>query len=273
MSDLATVVYTNKNNLPIVKLFLQQFMKHTSTRFHEQSKLYVVLNEIPDNVVDLGSTVEIINANVPFEGNGGHFSKTVEYALHHITEPYIFWFCDDYLLTDDIDEQRLDLLLTILKREPIDMFTFASIVQHSGYKSTTFNEFDGETFYHVDDDYLHKFSVQPCIWKRTSLLDVVQNNTITLHDLDCSRIMNKEKYNVVCTPYRIYDVCPTCPQKFIIQYIEIIRHGVFQLEENGQAYLPPYQEFLTNFILDNELHINESYRKYFGFDPTTLTRR
>lgn len=275
----AAVVYTNEKNFPIVKLFIDEYIKHTSEQFKQTVKLYVVANNVPEEYEQYLNThtfIQIVNATVPYDVVGRQFSKTLRVALReHIHEDYILWFCDDYLLTDTLEEDRLQNLLHLVKDSGIDMFTFASIPQHVNFihaEQLPYNQykFENERFYYVDNGYMHKFSVQPCIWKRSSLLDIAEANDISLHDMDCSNVLNGDRYTVVCTPYRIYDSCPTCPQKFIMSYIEVIRHGVFILQQNGQHKVEPYMTWLTDYIVRNGVHLDDRYARYFGFDASTL---
>jgi hypothetical protein len=133
--------------------------------------------------------------------------------------------------------------------------------------------FQPNTFYKTDNQYKHAYSVQPCIWKKSSLQQLLNDNpSASLHDMDNSILINKDNYNIICTNYKIYDGC--CPPEyFIIGYVEIIRHGVFLMALNGHEHMEgSYQDiFLKQLIKDNNLHNKSEYNKYIGFDKTLVT--
>ena len=235
IDNLAVVVYTNETYFPILKLFIKYFRRYCPANPH----IYVVANNTK-NMKEQFDNVTFLDGNVEFHANGNHFSHTMKNVLPLIKEEYIFWFCDDYMMTSEVDMVQLNNLFRFVKEQNIDMFTFAT-TQRSVLLECKPYEVDyesyglsGEAFVHIAMDYKHRFSVQPCIWKKSSLERVVNENDISLHGLDCSEVINPETYTIVGTPYIIYgDLCPTCPHKFAIQYIEIIRHGAFLLYWNG----------------------------------------
>jgi hypothetical protein len=125
----------------------------------------------------------------------------------------------------------------------------------------------------MDNQYQHAFSVQPCIWKKSSLQQLLRDNpNISLHDMDNSKLNNKDQYKIICTNYKIYDGC--CPPEyFIIGYVEIIRHGVFLMALNGHNHIEgSYQDiFLKQLIKENNIHNKLEYDKYIGFDKNLIT--
>jgi len=264
--NLAIAVYTNKAYVPILNLFLHELFRLNRDI---NIPIYAISNEFESEKV-YEDKVVYLDSKVEWHSQGNNFSDVLRKTLPQIKEDYIFWFCDDYVLTDSIDIQKLSNLLRLVQDENLDIFSFASIPQASSYIKMDISydtyEFPNEIFYYTDNNYLHKFSVQPCIWKKSSLIKIVSENQISLHDMDCSRIQNSEQYLAGCTTYRIFDVCPTCPERFIISYIEVIRHGVFQLVWNGAPIYEewPQHNMLVDIILYYNLHKKEEYKRFLN---------
>jgi hypothetical protein len=274
--NLAVVVYTNETNLPILKLFLNYFFKNNP---NFALPIYVVANKFTKSDLPHQDKVKYLPGNVEFQHNGGHFSETLRNVLSQIKEDYIFYFCEDYVSRDPIDVDALGRLLNMIQDENIDMFTFGSVyaINH-GYPVFNIDykkyKFDNGIFYTMDLNYQHAYTVQPCIWNKASLFKLLQDNpTCSLHDMDNSRLNNKNNYKIICTNFKIYDGC--CPPEyFIIGYEEIVRHGVFLLVDNGiSSDRTNHAElFVQKVILDNDLHKNPEYDRYFGFDKSLIDK-
>ena len=165
-----------------------------------------------------------------------------------------------------------------MQDENVDMFSFASSypVNHKwpllDVECSKYS-FEPNTFYSTDNQYKHAYSVQPCIWKKSSLQQLlIDNPEASLHDMDNSVLNNKDNYKIICTNYKIYDGC--CPPEyFIMGYIEIIRHGVFLMALNGHDYIENtfQDEFLKQLIKETQLHTKPEYDKYIGFDKSLIT--
>lgn len=267
--NLAIVVYTNETNLPILQLFLDYFFKNNP---NINLPIYVVGNKFTKFELPYLGKVKYLAGYVEFQSNGGHFSETLRTVLPQIKEDYIFYFCEDYILTYSIDENALTTLMQMIQYENIDMFSFASMypINHN------FSAFDKQYFeiplYNIDTNYRHAFSVQPCIWKKSSLLELLNDNpSASLHDMDNSYLQNKDKYKMVCTNLRIYDQAYE-PDYFIVGYKEIIRHGVFLSNHNGQIMEDDNHAeiFIRKLIKDNNLHRNPEYDRYILFDKNIV---
>jgi len=273
---VGVIVYTNESNLPILELFLQYFFKY-NPKF--PYSVYVVSNNFTTSNLPYQDKVTYLSGNVEWHSRGGHFSQTLSNVLPQIKEDYIFYFCEDYILNDSIDIEALENLLRLMQDKNIDMFSFASsypIINNFRplveIDDTKYN-FQPNTFYQTNNQYVHAYSVQPCIWKKLSLQQLLADNPqASLHDMDNSILNNKDNYKIVCTNYKIYDGC--CPPEyFIIEYVEIVRHGVFLMALNGHDHMEhTYQDiFLRQLIKENDLHNKPKYNKYIGFDKSLIT--
>jgi hypothetical protein len=271
---IGVVVYTNETNLPILELFLKYFFKHNPNFIYP---IYVVSNNLTKTELPYQDKVTYLSGNVEWNSQGKHFSQTLFNVLPQIKEEYIFYFCEDYILTNPIHVSALENLLKLMQDENVDMFSFASSypinhkwplldVECSKYS------FEPNTFYSTDNQYKHAYSVQPCVWRKSSLQQLlIDNPEASLHDMDNSVLNNKDNYKIICTNYKIYDGC--CPPEyFIIGYVEIIRHGVFLMALNGHDYIEnTFQDiFLKQLIKENDIRNKPEYDKYIGFDKNLI---
>jgi hypothetical protein len=271
---IGIVVYTNETNFPILELFLKYFFKHNPNFIYP---IYVVSNNFTKSELPYQDKVTYLSGNVEWNSQGKHFSQTLSNVLPQIKEEYIFYFCEDYILTDPIHVSALENLLKLMQDKNVDMFLFASSypvnhkwplldIEYSKYS------FEPNIFYSTDNQYRHAYSVQPCIWKKSSLQQLlIDNPEASLHDMDNSILNNKDNYKIICTNYKIYDGC--CPPEyFIMGYVEIIRHGVFLMALNGHDYMENtfQDEFLKQLIKENDLHNKPEYDKYIGFDKSLI---
>lgn len=272
---IATVIYTNETNLPILELFLKYFFKHNPNFAYP---IYAVSNNFTKTDLPYQDKVTYLSGNVKWHSQGGHFSQTLSNTLSQIKEEYIFYFCEDYILTNPIHISALNNLLKLMQDENIDMFSFASsypINNNWPLLNTECSKysFEPNTFYVTNNQYKHAYSVQPCIWKKSSLQQLLTDNPeANLHDMDNSILNNKDNYKIICTNYKIYDGC--CPPEyFIIGYMEIIRHGVFLMALNGHDHMEntPQDNFLKQLIKENQLYTKLEYDKYMGFDKSLIT--
>lgn len=275
MKDISFIVFTNERYFNLLELTLPYNIKNTS---HLNKKIYVVSNKIPDT--DLLPNINYISGNVDFSDNGGHFGRTLLNALKQINEDYVLFLCDDYLITSPINKERFDKLIPIMEDVGGDYFSFASYryidhfisnwpsvnldLTYYGYPNSSIREFDPTT--------RHMYSVQPCLWKRSSLIELLTyNQNITLHQLDNTDIFNKKGEKRVLVQYDSYEnksdfldynfknLCyyhPPLTYNFdernlysdflLMDYIEVVRHGKFiNYNSNTKTYL--------DNILQNEI--------------------
>jgi hypothetical protein len=273
--SIGIVVYTNETNLPILKLFLDYLFKYNS---NIKIPIYAVANKFTKSDLPYSDKVTYLSANVEWSSTGAHFASTLNNVLPQIKEDYIFYFCEDYIMTNPINVGALNALVKLIDNERIDMFSFASMyalrfgwtvmdVDYTGYG------FNPDIFYYTDTEYKHAFSVQPCIWKKSSLHKLtLENPNMSLHDMDNSILKGKDQYNLACTNFKIYDDA-YYPEYFIIGYKEIIRHGVFLMALNGHDHMKESHGdvFMKKLIKENNLHNNPDYDRYIGFDKSLIT--
>jgi hypothetical protein len=275
INDIAFVVFTNENNFPIFKLFYKFFKKNTSRL---DVKLYVISNRHLTDFQPNDSNTILLSGETPYDSQGMHFYETVQKCIKEIKEKYIFLFCDDYLISQSFDVDTFSKLLKLIDLENIDMFSFGTHYSSAKNRPKFFIDynkygFNDLIFYELNhDNYLHAFSVQPCIWNKESFISLLNDNAnISLHDLDCSKIKNKEKYTIIGTDFYMNDAAFE-PKPFIFDYKEIIRFGVFLLTLNSLSSIKEshIEKFIIQLIKDEDILNKPEYDKYILFDKNLL---
>ena len=271
-------VYTNEKYLPIADLTIGEFDKH----FPENHlKRYVVSNRIVDYEFT-NKNATFIDCNVRHDGMGRQFAETMTVALNQIPEEYIIFFCDDYMLIDKPNIKRFETILKLFVEHNIDFFSFASNHPKPDWEKYDLNfpDLEGRNFYKLPDYYQYHYSVQPCIWKKSSLLEILKYNpNMSLHDLDTTNIKNREGlireidktkggwglypsgsqnygFKDLTTDYMDYNELHNY-EFFIFPYVELIRFGFFNLWYNTNT-----KTFIENMIEKKDLK-NHPYLKKF----------
>lgn len=282
------LINTNENHIPIVSLCLKYFDKHIGL---DKIKLTVMSNKFLTDDLPYKDKVNYISGDVDYCGVGYHYVPTITKALQSIEEEYIFMFCEDYMLTSDIDINALNNMINLFDGEGIDLLSFSTFaIKAAGLTFKTFENsvnygFKEDDLLWIDEKHLHVYSVQPCIWRKSSLLELIKyNQNMTIHHLDTSHICDKKgwyrefdasrgicgysdwrnpedeyKFKKLCTNYYVFDFSWQ-PQFFILSYIEILRHGRFMLKLGDDNWV---QKIIHTIIKENELRNNKEFDRYF----------
>ena len=259
MKDICFIIFTNENYFELLELTLKFVVDNC---FFLGKKIYVISNKIPYQIDN--PNVIFLESGTPFSSDGGHFGPTMTKCLNEIPEEYIFWLCDDYLVKSPIKKDRFDNLVDICEDLEADFISF-STQKHLEYFIPNWNKsyldsekynFPKNCFYEIDNTVRHMYSVQPCIWKKKSLMKLLYHNpTLTLHQLDNTDIKNtkgeirklEEFYNFSFYEkkenffdFGFKNFCYHYPPLsyhvdekeigsdfLLIDYIEIVRHGKF----------------------------------------------
>lgn len=278
-NNFCFLIYTNEKYLPIADLTMSEF-----DNFYKKNylKKYLVSNKFTDYKFKNNNAIHI-DCDIKFDANGAHFSQTLIKALEKINEKYIIFFCDDYMLIDEPKHNVLEELMSVIEDQNIDFFTFCSTNPQKSWEkySLDLKSNDNRFFYNIPEDYQYLYNVQPCVWKKESLLEILTHNPdISLHDLDTTNIKNKEgfartfnldlakwnsypsgsqNYNLknICTDYRSFNDYDNKYDFFIFPYVEIIRWGSFNTIQETKS-----KEFLKKFILERNIEENEHLKKF-----------
>jgi hypothetical protein len=244
-------------------------------------KRYMVSNKIV-NFEFKSQNTTFIDCNIQFDGTGKHFSKTMIDALSKINEEYIIFFCDDYLSIGKTKWNILSELIELVETEGIDFISFSYMPQSKQWNkfNASLPSLPDKNLYFIPDNYMYLYSVQPCIWKKSSLLDVLTNNPeISLHDFDTTNIKNREGFTrtmdvktstwnpypngsqsygfkCLCTDYSGFDEQINYDW-FIFPYVEIIRHGFFNMWHETNT-----KRFLEKYIIEKDIDNNEYIKKF-----------
>jgi hypothetical protein len=289
MKDISFVVFTNENYFNLLYLTLPYTIENTK---HLNKTINIVSNKIPQHEKFDG--VNYIDSNVNFSGDGSHFRDSLLFALNQIPEDYILFLCDDYLIKSPINKNRFDNIINILDIINGDYLALGTqkhienFVVNWEKPNITLSEYgfpDG-CFYKFDVTARHMYSVQPCVWKKSSLIELlIHNPSLTLHQLDNTNILNKKGenrqlseffnfsfyenkenffdygFNNFCYHYPPItyhvDEKPLSTDFLLIDYIEIVRHGKFlDADVNSKDIL--------NNILNSDENIKHKLKKFIN---------
>jgi len=280
MNNLHFVCYTNEQYIPIANLFTRIFTVKTEYRYP-----ITVITNGGSKQVHVTDKINVIDTNTPFGGSGEHFTFSLLTALKQLSRKYVFFFCDDYFITKSIDHTKLIKLLDLLEKDDIKFFSFSSChPKAKNWELYSQNILEDELFV-IPEDFQYMFSVQPCIWNRETLINVLEANIgITLHNFDNSVLadINGERRTIIsgtekytswinphiygfkklCSNYKAYDELEefNLHKYFIIQYVEAVRHGLFNIYLNvrGAEYL---KVLLQNFNINS---LDNIYGRFFS---------
>lgn len=278
MQDFCFLIYTNEKYQPIADLTMGEFNRHFPDN---QIKRYIVSNRFVDYQFST-TNATFLDCDINFDGMGNHFGQTMIKALEKIEEEYVIFFCDDYMLIDRPDVERLKKLADFIKTKNIDFISFSSMLPKPNWEifDMKFEDLPERNFYLIPENYQYLYSVQPCIWKKSSLQEILKYNpTMSLHDLDTTNIKNREgihrqmhyesatwlpytqgsqNYGLkcVCTDFKGYDELFEF-EFFIFPYIEIIRHGFFNFWQETNT-----KRFIEKFIEEKDIKNNQQLKKF-----------
>jgi hypothetical protein len=292
MKDISFIVYTNESYYDLLKLTLPHTIKNTN---HLDSVIHVVSNKIPKNLNF--PSVNFIDCETELMLDGGHFGNTLLKALNKIEQEYVLFLCDDYLIKSPIKKERFHNIVDVMKSLNADYMALGT-QKHLVYYIPNWNKpkinslnygFPDGCFYELDERIRHLYSVQPCIWKKSSLIELLTfNPNITLHQLDNTDILNKkgerrnldefynysfyeEKPNFFDYGFKNFcyhyppesyhiDEKPLNSEYFLIDYVEIVRNGKF-LNANVNAKLILEEVYKTEEFIS----IKEDLTKFINF--------
>jgi hypothetical protein len=268
--NLRFVFWTNESNTHLMQITLDQFFKHNRI---EGLKVTVFVNNIPENTpLPHMDKVEYLSAGVEYHYQGKHFGQSLLKLLPHIAEEYLFFFCDDYMFIRDTKFNELYQLMQYIQHNDIDYFGFDDMNHwdlHNNFQPEESDEslFQGKLL-RRKNSYRYLFSVQPCIWKTSSFLGVIEKYpNVSLHNVDdtLEEIRNQNTLKCYGTELQSFFSYHTNDDfdYFIIAYLEMVRHGVFYHTDNGQPIARDIQvvKFVERIINDYDLRNDPRFTK------------
>lgn len=243
MENIRFLFYTNENNQALVELCLKYFFKYNT---NEKLKVSVLSNGYKNKDFHFNDRVNYLSSDINLNSTN-RFVDTIKYGLNNIEEDYIFFTLDDYFFRKEIKYDNLNKLINIMDCDNIDFLSFDTLylttheyLNWEKFKSNCDNSFEDQLIYRPNSfDFL--YSVQPSIWRKSSLLNIVETcGNFSLHNLDKTIDVIKEKTknyrnlstNVISS-FDFNDDIKKIDEYFLIAYSEVVRHGVFLIPENG----------------------------------------
>jgi hypothetical protein len=296
MNNLSIVLYTSEKHTPIAKLFVQEFNKFSNGLSIPK---YVVSNNFKCDTDFNSMGFNKINCEIPYCGGGTHFEKVMLRSLDEVNTDYILFFLEDYILTKNIKVDILEKLINVMVNENVDHLSLMSY-DHCDWKTFDINYnhygLNQDIFLNIDEKFLYMFSVQPCIWKKESLIKLLKHNPgIGIHTFDTSYVknikgqtrnnLNGESYDTPSdfwdygfkhislkknelTSNYAFDEHNGEDDYFLFLYSEIMRHGKFNVISHDNNRI-----FLNNFLTENNINPqNREYSKYFYNDRSNISK-
>lgn len=276
MKNVRFLFFTNERNQAFCDLALSYFFKHCK---EPNIKVSVISNAYKSETKKHTDKVQYLESGVELH-NQNRFPLTMQYALSNIEEDYVFLFFDDYFLIKDFKFQQLKELMELITAEDVDYFGFDELVgSPEEFKTYRPEKVAGchPSIAIKPKEYMYLYSLQPCIWKKESLIKLFQRNqNITIHDLDNTKKQIKDTTSefktlgsklpsMFVSHYQYKEI----DNYFVLAYIEITRAMVFSIPENGFANCPkdPVPQFIYKLIKEENLLDNPSFQHLLYLYP------
>lgn len=139
---------------------------------------YLVCNELNPQY----EGVKVINA-----GKDAEWSRKVQIALKTIKEKYIVLLLEDFFTTREVNSSKLNKLVRFLYHHNIDYCKLLSQSKIVG------DSFKGKRFLHIiPKDSSYGISLQPSIWERNFLLELVGSENYNAWIFEFNQNKNKQ---------------------------------------------------------------------------------
>lgn len=281
VDNLRFIFYTNQTNTHLGEYAVHYFLKYNNL---DDIKVSLVSNKfLPDHEFLFKGKADYFDADVDFAAGGKHFGETMYRFLSQIDEEYVVILCDDYFFIREIKWDQLKDLMKFIEDNDVDYFGFDDVMDAELAKMTPYDgdcpDILKDNLYYRNHDYKYALSIQACIWKRTELLKIVENyKPMSAHCLDETRPDIREAtrhlkclYNTLHSGFTDWEIQYPEPRDrpdiihydyYVLAYVEVARHGVFLLSENGWGI--PQQcrnKFLEAFISEFNILDNPKFRR------------
>jgi hypothetical protein len=271
MNNLSLLMYTNEKYIPVAYLSYMQINKYLNLHI----KKYLVTNKFLDYNFSFDD-FSIIDTSISFCDDASHFREVMYKALkEHILTDYILYFQDDYYVLNYVKTDNFIKLFDYIQSKNIG---FLSLYGHGAFNGEIVADCDMNglpniiKFYH---SYMYSTSVQPCIWNRKFLLDILENNNyLTLSMLDTSNFKNKkgshqsaewdydwDVYGLVFDKPEMggfaFDEHNGIDDYYLLHYSEIIRHGKFNTHTHRNN-----KTIVENIIKKHNIYSDNRYKQF-----------
>ena len=233
-NKLQTVIYTNDVTLPVAEVALQEFKEYAPVDSNITIVTNKLLEEYTPKFPDYIFSAEVDN------NRGFQFAEVMTKYLKTIDNEYIFFLLDDYITLNRFSRHDFNRVLNLMTTHKVDYFSLDK--KHAArtrkFENYPNEYFDNEYINVIPPDDIHRFSVQPCIWKRESLINLLEKYPdIDVHKLETDKVIANESLKTLGFNWHVFK--PEIPSTegfehhFMFTCAEIIRHGVFMCLENG----------------------------------------
>jgi hypothetical protein len=124
-----------------------------------------------------------------------HFASVLLKGLEKVKTKYVLFLLDDTLIINDIKKESLDGVLNFMDGENIDHISLISYGHDWEVYKTDYEKYGlpNDYMFHMNMSYIYMFSLQPSIWKTSSLIEILNHNLdISITEFDTSYIRNKK---------------------------------------------------------------------------------
>ena len=163
------VIYTNDRYFPFAEISVTELLKHA----HRNINFEIVTNELPPEY-ELKYPDNTFVAGVPNKG-GDQFGEVMRTYLAQLDNEIIFFMCDDYVCIEQFSMEDINRIAQVMKEENVDCFTFDRKPNGMIDEWTVFESkyYDNGFLREVPTSYLHRYSVQPALWKKEFFEELV----------------------------------------------------------------------------------------------------
>ena len=153
MNNLALITWSNTEYSDIWPPYFGRLERH----FPNFKKSYIFLNEKSDRVPE--RHMQLINNEKQL------FYKRFLKGLNEIEEDYVLYLQEDHIFYDDVDQEKIEQLLVVLKESD---YSFIRLIKSGELHGTEIEENLFEIPFH--SQYI--FSQQSAIWKKEDLIKI-----------------------------------------------------------------------------------------------------
>tara|TARA_B110000444_G_scaffold170062_1_gene158920 strand:+ start:115 stop:834 length:720 start_codon:yes stop_codon:yes gene_type:complete len=173
------IVYTHSDVADCTEVFFKEMDQYISDR----KKILFIDKNIPNIPSDY---------DIKYYNDSENYNKRLIECLTSIEDEFVFFHHEDMFLYDTPDLKKVDEYTTKLKNE--DDKHFIKLI--TGGNGIARKDVDYPELIHCDGTFDYIFSIQPTIWKRSSLIDLLKftpGNTIWEIELNAQQYCRSNK--------------------------------------------------------------------------------
>jgi len=95
-------------------------------------------------------------------------------AVEEVETDYVFFILEDYFLTEEMTQEEIDLCIELMEENGANKLMMEPISYLMRYDLKNYSKFKGRFVYKVEDDSDFLSSIQPSIWRKDYLLQVLK---------------------------------------------------------------------------------------------------